>query len=195
MSYLINFLFVLITKLFRKNFDHFLSYKYDMIRKFYGKKCLDVGAGYGHFSHFIHSRGHRVKSIDVTNQFRYKLEFQLFDGKQIPLGNNSVNTSILMFVLHHTNNQIELLKEVSRVTKDYIIVGEDIVNTGFDKLLGHIHLNTSPWNKSDDLFHSQQEWLEIFSSIKLDVVCTINIPRNKYPVYPIHRSIFVLKHA
>ncbi len=155
--------------------------------------CLDIGAGYGHFSQFLYENNHDVISIDVTNKFQYNNDFRLFNGKQIPLENEEVNTSIFMFVLHHTNDQIELLKEACRVTKDHIIIGEDIMNTSFDRIFGNIHLNTSPWAKSKNLFHSNEEWDKIFKSLNLKIIKTIKIPRSTYPIYPVNRNIFVLK--
>jgi predicted rRNA methylase YqxC with S4 and FtsJ domains len=76
---------VLFNKLCRKKFDHFIHYKYKLVKKYYGEKCLDVGAGYGYFSHYLATKGHEIKAIDVTNKFQYNLDFQLFDGKHISL--------------------------------------------------------------------------------------------------------------
>jgi len=193
--YFINFLFFLYTKLFRKNYDHFISHKYETIKKYYGQNCLDIGAGYGHFSAFLHENGHNVTAIDVTNKFQHKLNFIQFDGKSIPLKDNEVDTSIIMFVLHHTDNQMELLEETCRVTQGYIIIGEDIMKSAVDKVFGNIHLNTSPWAKSNNLFHSTDKWMKIFLELKLELVQTVIIPRNTYPVYPVNRSIFVLKKS
>jgi len=191
--YFINFFFVLFNKLFRKKFDHFVSYKYELIKEYYGKNCLDIGAGYGHFSQYLNTQEINVIAVDVINKFQYNLNFHLFDGKNLSLEDEEVNTSIIMFVLHHTNDQIELLKEASRVTKDYIIIGEDIMSTAFDRVLGNIHLNTSPWAKSNNLFHSTEKWIKIFNSLNLEIVRTIEIPRSTYPIYPVNRNIFVLK--
>lgn len=191
--YFINFFFVLYNKLFRKKFDHFISYKYDVIREYYGNNCLDIGAGYGHFSQFINDQKLNIKAIDVINKFQYDIDFELFDGKQILLEDEEVNTSIIMFVLHHTDDQIELLKEASRVTRDYIIIGEDVMSSELDRILGNIHLNTSPWSKSNNLFHSTEEWTKIFKNLNLEIVRTVKIPRSTYPIYPVSRNIFVLK--
>ncbi|MFY0683082.1 MAG: class I SAM-dependent methyltransferase [Balneola sp.] len=187
-----NFFFVLYTVITKQNLDHFLGFKYGAIKKYYGKDCLDIGAGYGHFSDFLANNDHNVTAIDVTNKFAYTHNFSEFDGKKIPYGDKIFDTSILMFVLHHTDDQIELLKEAARVTKNYIIIGEDIMKSSLDRALGNIHLNTSPWAKSNDLFHTKEEWLEIFSSLNLKVVDTIRIPRSSYSVYPVNRNIYVL---
>lgn len=193
MRWIYNFLFVLRNKLFGRNYDHFLNFKYEKIKKYYGTKCLDIGAGYGHFSNYLNHNGHDITAVDVTNEFKYDLNFKTFDGTKIDYKANSFNTSIIMFVLHHTDNQIELLREASRVTKDYIIIAEDIMVNKLDKVLGNIHLNTSPWEKSNNLFHSTNSWEQIFKDLDLDLVETVKIPRNVYPIYPVNRSIFVLK--
>lgn len=191
--FFINLFVVFYRKVFRKKFDHFRFYKYDLIQEYYGDNCLDVGAGYGHFSQFIQRQNLNVKAIDVTNKFQYNLDFKLFDGKRIPFEDDEVDTSIIMFVLHHTDDQIELLKEARRVTKGYIIIGEDVMHSWVDRVFGNIHLNTSPWAQSNNLFHSTQGWMKIFRDLDLELVKTVNIPRSAYPIYPVNRSIFVLK--
>jgi len=65
------------------------------------------------FSHYLATKGHNIKAIDVTNKFQYNLDFQVFDDKHISLEDVEVNSSISMFVLHHTDDQIELLKETA----------------------------------------------------------------------------------
>ena len=191
--YLINFFYVLFNTLLRKKHDHFLSFKYSKIKKFYGEKCLDIGSGYGHFTDFLKSQNHHVFAIDVVDKFKYDHDFSTFNGKEISLEDDAVNTSVLMFVLHHTDDQIQLLKETARVTKDYIIIGEDVMKSRLDKALGKIHLNTSPWSKSSDLFHSLDGWKKIFRDLNLELIETVDIARNIYPVYPVSRNVFVLK--
>ena len=98
-----------------------------------------------------------------------------------------------MFVLHHTDHAKELLKECVRVTSKRIIIGEDIMVNCLDRVLGNIHLGTSPWSKSKNGFKSDCSWRELFRSYNLRITETISIPKSIYPVYPVTRKIYVLE--
>lgn len=172
--------------------DYFLYHKYELIQQYYGSACLDVGSGNGDFSKFLRNRNHQVTSIDVVDQSRHNPTY-LFNGKDVPFDDDSFDTSLLMFVLHHTDFQQELLKDLIRVTKDHIIIAEDIICNGFDRMLGAIHLNSSPWVKGNDSFKTHDGWLAVFKDLELEVVNTVNITRWTYPVYPVVRNIYILK--
>lgn len=179
-------------KLFDIRNDFLRSYKYDSIKQYYGKVCADIGSGTGWFSDFLMRKGHKSIPLDVVDKSETGMRIKLFDGKKIPLLTKSVDTSLFLFVLHHTNSQVQLIKEAMRISKKYIVIGEDIIESRFDAVLGNIHLNTSPWAKGNT-FRSEKGWLRLFRQLKLRVVKTVRIPCQAYPVYPVTRCIFVLE--
>lgn len=183
------------SKILGQKKDYFLRYKYEMIQHYYGSKCLDIGAGNGSFSQFLSNQGHQVKAIDVVDKSGEGLahDVRLFDGEHIPYADNSFDTSVLMFVLHHTNKQQSLISDSIRVTKNHIIIAEDVIQNRFDALLGAIHLNTSPWDKGHDSFRSHSQWKDFFLRNNLELSETVTISRWAYPVYPVARKIYVLK--
>ena len=193
MTFIKNLLRVLFEKIRGSDQDFFLSHKYECIKSYYGNTCLDIGAGTGRFSKFLVEQGHKVTLVDVVDKRKVDLDLITFNGKDLPVNDNSFDTSLFMFVLHHTDTQIELLKEAVRVTKKYIIIGEDIIESRFDKMLGNIHLNTSLWAKGSDSFKSQKRWENVFKNLGLQIVKKVQIPKNVYPIYPVNRIIFVLK--
>ena len=185
---------ILFSKIRDQKTDFFLRYKYFEICKNYGRKCLDIGAGTGRFAKFLLNRGHRIKAIDVVNKSEHpELNLRVFNGKSIPFRNKEFDTSILMFVLHHTDHAVELLKECVRVTSRRIIIGEDIMQCGVDHMLGNIHLGTSPWSKSSNGFKTDRAWIQLFSRLNLRLIDSVEIPREIYPVYPVIRKIYVLE--
>ncbi|MGN8225024.1 class I SAM-dependent methyltransferase [Gracilimonas sp. BCB1] len=184
---------VIYEKLTSGDKDYFLPFKYDHIQHYYGKDCLDIGAGTGRFSLYLQDQGHTITPIDVVDKAIEEIDLDIFDGQNINKADKSFSTSIFMFVLHHTDTQVELLKEAARVTRDYIIVAEDIVESRLDKMFGNIHLNTSPWAKGNNSFRSKKEWIELFSKLNLELVEINDIPIHIYPIYPVNRTIFVLK--
>lgn len=192
MSFITNLISIVIEKIGGGGKDYFLPYKYDMIKEYYGKTCLDIGAGTAQYSRFLKDQGHDVTPIDVVDESTSGMEIKQFDGSTLPFEEDSVDSSIFMFVLHHTNTQIELLREAKRVTRNHIIIGEDIVENRLDKWMGNIHLNTSPWAKGVDTFHSEEGWARIFDDLGLSIIRKITIPKEVYPVYPVTRIIYVL---
>lgn len=175
--------------------DYFIHHKYEMIKEYYGKSCLDIGAGNGSFSNYLENNNHQVSSIDVVDKTNDEInrQVQLFDGKNIPFRDDSFDTSIMMFVLHHTDMQEELMRDAIRVSRKYILIAEDIIENKFDSLIGAIHLNTSPWDKGNDSFKTHQQWISFFKAHDLEVIKTVPISRWVYPVYPVSRMIYVLK--
>ena len=152
-----------------------------------------MGCGYGEFSKYLSDQGHKVCCLDVKDEFRYDLPFEVFDGKHLPVDEKIVDTSCFHFVLHHTDNQESLLKEAIRCTREYLIITEDVIFNKLDKALGNIHLNTSPWARGHDSFRTDENWEKLFQSLGLKIVEKVNIPRNVYPIYPVHRIVYVLQ--
>ncbi len=173
--------------------DLFLEEKFYRIKKHYGADCLDVGSGYGDFTHFLSSHGVATTGIDVVNKGRHgDSKTQLFDGKTIPFPTDSFDTSIAMFVLHHAQDQRWLLKELGRVARHRVIIAEDVIETFVDKLLGSVHLRTSVWSEAKNSFHPDKEWRRRFEQLGWRLLEVIEISRCKAPFYPVNRRVYVL---
>lgn len=136
-----------------------------------------------------------MNTIDIVDKVGSNLPFRLFNGLDIPYDNNSMDTSLLFFVLHHTDDQEQLLRETKRVTKGKIIIGEDIIENQFDRVMGKIHLGTSPWTKSENGFRTDTGWKDLFKKLDLLLVDELTIRRNTYPVYPIARKIYIVENG
>lgn len=171
--------------------DHLVSFKYHQIMSCYGERCLDVGAGNGSFARMLMEQGRQVTAIDIVDKST-GVPVALFDGQRIPFGDHQFDTTMLMFVLHHAKHQAELIKECRRVTRGAVIVAEDVIENGCDRIMGRIHLGTSPWSKGGDGFRTDAGWREFFAHVGLSVAKTVSIPRSAYPVYPIRRIVYVL---
>lgn len=176
--------------------DLFLDEKFHRIRQHYGADCLDVGSGYGNFAQFLRANGIATTMIDVVDEGRHpEHKTLLFDGRTIPFPNKSFDTAIAMFVLHHAQDQRTLLAEIGRVTRHRVIVAEDVMETGLDRLLGSIHLKTSIWSEARDSFHPDAEWRKIFAGLGWHLLETVAISPCKAPFYPVSRRVYVLAPA
>ena len=156
-------------------------------------KLLDVGSGDGYITRQLLQKGFNVTKIDVKNLDKYVVNVTIYDGKKLPYQNNSFDLVMVNFVLHHTNNLLDILHEVIRVTNKYIIISEDIIDTYLDKILGFIHVIKHDGIHYKNNFHSSTEWNEIFNNLNLQVIKIIDIPRKTLKIYPIKRKIYLLK--
>lgn len=95
----------------------------------------------------------------------------IYDGYKMPFKDNQFDTSLLLFVLHHTPDPMEVLIEAKRVSRK-IIVFEDIVTSpthksltaALDSLINLEFYNQPHTNKRDD------EWKFIFSQLGLKLL-------------------------
>lgn len=82
-------------------------------------KLLDVGSGYGPYRELFLSPQSKVEkyiSLDLEDQRSYQNKPDLtWDGKTIPLENNTIGTVIATEVLEHCPDPLLMLKEAHRV--------------------------------------------------------------------------------
>jgi SAM-dependent methyltransferase len=100
-----------------------------------GMLVLDVGAGRGDFLKAITpALGVRTVGFDIIDYSDDDIQIGLYDGKTIPLGDNSVDVSMAAFVLHHSRDQAGILQEMQRVTRRRIVIFEDTYFTPWQYL-------------------------------------------------------------
>lgn len=94
------------------------------------QSVLDVGAGSGRFGKLLADKcGIKVEGVDVVDYLDSPIPFHVYDGKKLPFPDNSFDTVITLFVLHHCSFQEELFTEMVRVAKKKIIILEDCYET------------------------------------------------------------------
>ncbi len=99
-------------------------------------KVLDIGSGGGWIAKEIKDRKNgEVVLLDVFDFNQTDLKIIIYDGKKIPFPDNSFDVVTVIFVLHHIENQKEVLKEIKRVAKNKIIIIEDTYNSYFGKMI------------------------------------------------------------
>ncbi len=159
-----------------------------MLKKFYHKLCLlkarkiadaaqdyvegsllDVGSGRGHIAQEIQKRkNNKVQLLDVKDLNETKLPYTLFDGERIPFEDNSFDTLLVCYVLHHTKDPAKLLRECARVSRKRIIIFEDnpksLLTKPLDVIFNKLHGVATPLN-----FKTIEEWRQIFKEHKLSV--------------------------
>jgi len=133
-------------------------------------RILDIGCGMCAMSKVM-CKKHQVTSLDVKNKsFVKDIKPILYDGKRMPFEEKSFDAALVMFILHHTKHQKQVLEEAKRVSKR-IIVMEDIFKSTVHKywtyfldsvsnleFFGHPHSN-----------RKDKEWQQFFAELGLKV--------------------------
>lgn len=159
-------------------------------------KILDLGCGSCYLTKKIQNKGYNIIGIDVVNKSKYYNPL-IFNGKIIPFKNKSFDVTISSFVLHHIIDCENMLDEIIRVTKKYILIFEDTPSTKIDKYLSTKH-SQSHWGTSN-CFKNCQQWIHIFKSKKLKIININKLYKWESPfsykpfIYPISKTFFCLK--
>lgn len=163
-----------------------------------GKKVLDIGAGGGWIAKEIKRRkAVDITLLDIIDFNRTSLKYILYDGKSIPFLDNDFDISFLIFTLHHCSVPQRILKEAKRVTKDKIIIIEDIPTSWFNKaflcfwdvLTNLPSLVKPPGENIFFNFKTPSEWQKVFKELQLNIVFEKTFSSNKF----INHRLFVLQ--
>lgn len=160
-------------------------------------KILDIGSGTGITAEQISKKLKvEVEMVDVVNKSKVNLPLKIYDGKKLPYDNRTFDVSLLIYVLHHTEDARLVLNEAKRVTKKYIIVYEDIITRNpFDKISTFFHglVFEKTWNlRNRASFKSEKEWAKLFEELGLKIIKVYPLPIMARLFYPVYRMQFVL---
>ena len=106
-------------------------------------QMLDVGTGDGQIAKMIGERqdGTVVQGIDIMHREVIHIPVTLFDGKVIPMDDNSVDVVTFVDVLHHTDDPQILISEASRVARKAVIIKDHLSENALD----HATLRAMDW--------------------------------------------------
>lgn len=156
-------------------------------------KILDLGCGSCCLTQKIKDKGYNIVGIDVVNESKCYNPV-IFDGKVIPFNDKSFDVTICAFVLHHIVNCEDMLDEMIRVTKKYILIFEDTPSCDIDQYLCSQHAK-SHWGTSN-CFKNIDEWLKVFNKkglrvVKIDPLGRLESPFARKPyIYPVNKTFF-----
>jgi SAM-dependent methyltransferase len=137
-----------------------------------GELILDIGPASCTVTEALIDQGLRVFPLDVENFSIVDMVLPtLYDGNRMPFRDDQFDTSLILFVLHHTPDPAKVLAEAKRVSKK-IIIFEDIVTSpthkfltaALDSLMNLEFYDQPHTNKSD------QEWRVVFENLGLKLL-------------------------
>lgn len=173
------------------------SQVYNQIKNYVkGKFVLDLGCGNGKVGEALNKDGFKVRLMDSVDYNKSSLPLELYNGDKIPAQTSSIDTTLLLMVLHHCDNPISVLEEAVRVTSKRLIVIESIfiseeerrfnifMDWFYNRIFSYENVNV-PLN-----FRTPSEWeklfLKYFKSVK-SIDLGIDLP-----ICPEHHWLFIL---
>ncbi len=137
-----------------------------------GELILDIGPASCTVTETLIKQDLKVFPVDVENFSIVDTVLPtLYDGYRMPFKDDQFETSLILFVLHHTPDPKEVLAEARRISRK-ILVLEDIVTSpthkfmtaALDSLMNLEFYDQPHTNKSDE------EWRSIFGEIGLKLL-------------------------
>jgi ubiquinone/menaquinone biosynthesis C-methylase UbiE len=104
--------------------------------------ALDIGCGTGHNAQVIRQNtALNVTESDVENIKTTPPPPVLFNGNSLPFKNDSFQCSLMLFVLHYSENPVTLLREAKRVTSGNLI----IIQSTYSGIFAYYLLKARDW--------------------------------------------------
>ena len=150
-----------------------------------GSSILDIGCGDGQISELIASKveGSSISGIDVMERSIANIDVSKYDGRNIPLPDNSVDTCTFVDVLHHADDPFRVLQEAGRVARKSVVIKDHLAD-GFlsweilrfmDWVGNERHGVALPYN-----YLKKAEWETFFT----DLDWTVDTWNTKLGIYP-----------
>lgn len=154
------------------------------------EKVLDFGCG---DLALAKSLKRKVKSlsisgVDVVNfPNQSGIPFYTYDGKKLPFHNNSFDTVIAFYVLHHCDSAEVSFKECLRVAKKRVLIVESLPRNSFEmpfvKLMDWVYNIIKPEQiPLSYQFHSLADWKKIFKKNKAKLKSKTSFSSATFPI-------------
>lgn len=163
-----------------------------------GSQILDVGCDSGiiikTFGEYFKSE---VVGADIEDNRMFPITFKLIKGDNLSFSDNSFDVVLIAYVLHHAKNPLKSLQEAKRISRNKIIIYEDLPEGFLAGLRCWFHQTTynlffQSTNQKFN-FKTKQEWQKTFDELGLNVVKSKKASVKLDWLDPVKRSIFVLE--
>jgi malonyl-CoA O-methyltransferase len=163
-----------------------------------GSEVLDVGCGNGFIAHHLSAMlGTSVVGIDLGNSADAPVDYRHYNGAEFPVADDSFDTVLLCYVLHHAQDVSVVLNEIRRVMRDggLAIIYEDIPGSWWDREVCWFHNQHWRGRTGPSTFRRESEWRALFESFGFEVVSERQLSRWRNLTHPVGRGFFVLRRS
>ena len=157
---------------------------------------LDVGCGSGFIAHHLSGLlGTTVVGLDVGDGPSARINYLPYDGRHFPLKDRSFDAVLLCYVLHHAQDPILVLNEVSRVLRDggRAIIYEDIPSIWWDRMVCWTHDRQWRGRTGPCRFQVEQGWRKTFTLAGFEIVSERPLSRWRNLAHPVARRFYVIQ--
>lgn len=158
-------------------------------------EILDVGCGNGFIAHHLAGLlGSYVLGIDVGERPQAAINFRRYDGLSFPVPDQSFETVLFCYVLHHAQDLNAILNEVRRVLRDHgsVVVYEDIPATWWDRLICGIHNRKWRRRTGQCTFKTESEWRKTLAAAGFEIMQARTLSRWRNLAHPVSRRLWIL---
>ena len=139
-----------------------------------GASVLDVGCGDGLLTHYLGElrRDIEVSGVDVLVRKGALIPVREFDGHSLPYSDGAFDVVMLVDVVHHAGDPLQLLREAARVARRWLILKDHTLTGWLARPTLTFMDRTSNQRHGVDLpFHywERRRWSEAFSILGLEI--------------------------
>ena len=145
-----------------------------IINMFHINEILDIGAGDGKIDSILMEKNDvQITGIDVLVRPKTFIPVTEYDGHTIPYHTNEINTTMMIDVLHHTDDPERVFSEVVRVSDEYILIKDHILHGWWSlvklKMMDYVgnkqYAVSLPYN-----YLTEEQWNKMFEDNNLEIV-------------------------
>lgn len=146
-----------------------------------GASVLDVGCGDGRLADEIlrHRADVSIVGMEVAPRPDTRIPVKIFNGIELPVGDQSFDVVLFVDVLHHTHHADSLLREARRVARSAIVIKDHCADgflarpiLRFMDRVGNARFGVA----LPQLYLSWAEWGEVFRRLNLTLVAVERRP-------------------
>ena len=138
-----------------------------------GGKILSVGCGEGRVESLIQRDLHAdIRGVEITRYKSQKIPIELYNGKRLPFPAKRFDTTLFVYMLHHTEDIPALLGEARRVTKKEILILDHTYTSSLGRWLLSLYdygVNRAYRMPIPLNFLRIREWTQVFEQCNLRV--------------------------